>query len=184
MKSYKNQNFVISLQLTSILKISGMIVLTLMLIFTLSGILTTIKPGYRMNSNLVTDASQHISGKALYHLMMSENHVLSSGMENNRISDSIGNILFHLVTNISFKDPRSFLGRELPGFNMFDSKILVAGEGTDYTNLPIESVPPEEVFQSNKDPDLKNTENITATKGSKSSEKQNDILTTGNKKVV
>lgn len=183
MKPYKNQNFIISLQLTSILKISGMIVLTLILIFSLSGILTTIKPGYRVSSNLVTDASQNISGGLLYHLMASENHSLSSSIDNNRITDSIGNILFHVVTNISFKDPRSFLGRELSGFNMFDSKILVAGEGTDYTNLPIESVPPEHVFHSNKDPDLKNTENIVTTKGSSNSE-QHSILTTGNKKVV
>lgn len=190
MKSYRNQSFVISLQLSSILKFSGVIVLTLTLIFSLTGIVTTIKPGYRMNSNLVTDASQHVSGKVLYHLIASENHVLSSGMEVSRNSNSLGNIIFNLVTNVSFKDPRSFIGRELPGFFMFDSKILVAGEGTDYTNLPIESVPPDEVFQSNKDPDLKNTENITGTQKPNNSdkpnnsEKQNTALTTGNQKVV
>ncbi|KQL53490.1 stage II sporulation protein P [Heyndrickxia shackletonii] len=185
MKPYKNQSIVISLQLSSILKFSGGIVLTLILIFSLTGILTTVKSEYRMNSNLVTDASQHISGKVLYHLIASENHVLGSSLEDSSNSIPIGNILFNLVTNISFKDPRSFIGRELPGFYMFDSKILVAGEGTDYTNLPIESVPPEKIFKSNKDPDLKNTENITGTQKRDSKEKKQDTaLTTGNRKVV
>lgn len=46
---------------------------------------------------------------------------------------------FKLATNIAFNDTRSFLGNELPGFSNFDSKILVAGAGTDYTNMPFES---------------------------------------------
>ncbi|MBS4173596.1 stage II sporulation protein P [Bacillus sp. FJAT-49736] len=184
MKSFKNQSFLISLQLTSILKAIGVIVLTLILIFSLTGILTALKPGYRMDSNLIGDASSQISGKLLFHLMASESQMLNSGVEKSKGNPTLGDILFNLVTNVSFKDPRSFIGRELPGFYMFDSKILIAGEGTDYTNLPIESVPPDDIFQSNKDPDLKNTENIGENHKEDKNEKQNSNLTTGKKKVV
>ncbi|MDA6082953.1 stage II sporulation protein P, partial [Escherichia coli] len=49
------------------------------------------------------------------------------------------------------KDIRTFLGRELPGFSIFDTGIAVAGEGTDFTNLPVESAPPLEVLLKEKE---------------------------------
>jgi len=48
--------------------------------------------------------------------------------------------------HLSFSGPRSYVRNVLPGFSSFDSKIIVAGEGKDYTNLPIESSPPIEVL--------------------------------------
>src|SRR5699024_2567245 len=52
--------------------------------------------------------------------------------------------LFQIATNIKPSDPSSLLGQELPGFSSFGSKVIVAGEGTDYTNLAMESSPPLE----------------------------------------
>lgn len=53
---------------------------------------------------------------------------------------------FQLATNIKINDIRSFFEREVPGFAEFNTKIQVAGEGTDITSLPIESAPPMEVL--------------------------------------
>ncbi len=64
---------------------------------------------------------------------------------------SLSNLAFRLTTSINPDDPRSLLGRELPGFALFDGRIVVAGEGTDYTNLPIESAPPMEVLMAERE---------------------------------
>lgn len=54
-----------------------------------------------------------------------------------------------MATNIRFNDVRSFVGKELPGFGKYDTEIVIAGEGTNYSNLPIESsVPLEEVVKN------------------------------------
>lgn len=53
---------------------------------------------------------------------------------------------FQLATNLKVNDVRTFFERELPGFSEFNTKIQVAGQGTDITTLPIESSPPMDVI--------------------------------------
>jgi stage II sporulation protein P len=53
---------------------------------------------------------------------------------------------FQIATNIKINDIKSLFERELPGFSEFNTKIQVAGQGTDITTLPIESSPPIEVL--------------------------------------
>ncbi|WLR43461.1 stage II sporulation protein P [Bacillus carboniphilus] len=60
---------------------------------------------------------------------------------------SISRSAFQIATNVKPGDIRTFLGRELPGFKMFDTTIHVAGEGTNFTTIPSEfheSPPPIE----------------------------------------
>lgn len=59
---------------------------------------------------------------------------------------SLSNVAFKLATDIKPNDVRSFLGSELPGYELYDTNIVVPGDGTNYTNLPIESAPPMEVI--------------------------------------
>lgn len=49
---------------------------------------------------------------------------------------------FQLATNIKINDIRTFFERELPGFSEFNTKIQVAGKGTNLATLPVESSPP------------------------------------------
>lgn len=51
-------------------------------------------------------------------------------------------LFFQLLTSVNPEDPRSYLGRELPGFALFDGEFVIKGEGVDYTDAPIESAPP------------------------------------------
>ncbi|MDQ0198334.1 stage II sporulation protein P [Neobacillus ginsengisoli] len=53
---------------------------------------------------------------------------------------------FQIATNIKINDVKSFFERELPGFSEFNTNIQVAGQGTDITNVPIESAPPMETL--------------------------------------
>ncbi|WP_149453564.1 stage II sporulation protein P [Pasteuria penetrans] len=52
---------------------------------------------------------------------------------------------FSMVAGLDLHDPRTFLGKGLPMFSLFDSEIDVASEDVDYGSLPIEEFPPEEV---------------------------------------
>jgi stage II sporulation protein P len=65
---------------------------------------------------------------------------------------SIISTALKIVTNINYGDPHSLLGNVLPGIGMYNTEIYVAGDGTDYTTLPIESGPPvAELLQQRED---------------------------------
>lgn len=83
------------------------------------------------------------------HFLKAENHYFHEAVPAE--SYSLSGTLFKLATNTQPKDIRTFLGRELPGFSTFDTGIAVAGEGTDFTNLPVESAPPLEVLLKEKE---------------------------------
>lgn len=54
-------------------------------------------------------------------------------------------ILFEVATSMNPRDPRTFLGSELPMFALFDVDIVESGPGVDFTAIPIESPPPPEL---------------------------------------
>lgn len=62
-------------------------------------------------------------------------------------SDSVSpsGLFFLMLTSVNPEDPRSYLGRELPGFELFDGEFLVKGDGIDYTDAPVESPPPPDL---------------------------------------
>ena len=53
-----------------------------------------------------------------------------------------------------------YLVENFQPFHYLIRKLLVAGEGTDYTNMPIESAPPLEILQAEKEAALQNTDEI------------------------
>ncbi|GAA3327173.1 hypothetical protein GCM10020331_066070 [Ectobacillus funiculus] len=81
-----------------------------------------------------------------------KNHYFTQEYRNlNKDFFSISSLLLSTATNIRFNDVRSLLGTELPGLAKYDMEIIIAGEGTNYSNLPIESnIPLEELLQERK----------------------------------
>ena len=132
----------------------------LLFVFSLSAIMTSLKPEYRLSSNSIHTVTNQFTGKMLFTLLANENHYFFSALPEGQEEPNFSRELFTLSTNISLDDPRSFLGRELPGFSIFDSEIIVAGKGTDYTNMPYESSPPIDVLDEQKDADLQNIDEI------------------------
>lgn len=55
---------------------------------------------------------------------------------------SLGKDVLELLTKINLTDMQTYLISEIPGLYAASPKILIAGQGTDFTNLPIESPPP------------------------------------------
>ena len=183
MRSYKASNYVVAINMSTILKGMLIFIVGLLSIFSITGILTSLNPEYRITSNSLNQATSNVKGEVLYKMLALENRSFNQILpKEEQAIPSLSSIFFQVATNVSFEDPRSFLGRELPGFSIFDGDILVAGEGTDFTNMPIESVPPPEALEAGNEAPLKNMENL---KGS--DQARGDVsppLSTGNKKTV
>ncbi|MBB4073598.1 stage II sporulation protein P [Anoxybacillus voinovskiensis] len=167
---------------TSIKKIAIIAVLGWMMMFTLIGVLTSLKPEYRFSSSSVNNVVNHFPEETFVHLLSFENHYFSQNLPKERQHISYSSILFRTITSVNLNDPRSFLGKELPGFALYDSKIVVAGEGTDYTNMPYESAPPLEVMLAEREASLDNLEKADEVQDEKPVPPP--TMTTGGKKVV
>ncbi|WP_256941194.1 stage II sporulation protein P [Bacillus sp. EAC] len=86
-----------------------------------------------------------------------ENGHFKLGDESFKNGQPIGNILFSFITNIRLYDPKSLLVHEISSMAKFENNILVAGDDTDFTNLPIESS--LTLDEINQDPDVKEPTN-------------------------
>jgi stage II sporulation protein P len=160
MKIARTPGMFVAVKGTNLFKIISALLLFIVLVFSISGLLTSLKPQYRIMSSSVNSATSDVNGKLLYQFMAWENHHFLKVDEDLSSSPKLTSLLFQLTSNINLDDPRSLLGRELPGFYQFDGKILVAGEGTNYTNMPIESAPPLEIMLAEREASLKNLEGL------------------------
>lgn len=177
-----NHHYTLSINFVNVVKGIFLAVFILVAIFSLTAILTSLKPEYRLSSDSIYHATYHMSGRTLYKAFALEHKIFMNDEEGE--APSFSETFFTLATNIRIKDPRSLLGRELPGFAIFDSKILVADEGTNYTNMPIESYPPEEVFQEGNEAELQNIDNLDKDNNASDPDGEAPSLTTGEEKVV
>lgn len=145
------RKFSITIQGTSLKRLFVIIIVGIIALFIMTGMLTSFEPGYGLTSTSVHQWANHLRGEDFVHVIGMENryfkHHLPKGSETLQLSP----FFFRLLTSINPDDPRSLLGSELPGFALFDGRIIVAGEGTDYTNMPIESAPPMEVLMAERE---------------------------------
>jgi stage II sporulation protein P len=100
----------------------------------------------------VEDALEGLNAETLVEMLGWQNAYFDTVLPKDYEQISFTKTAFRTVTHISFTDERSLLGNELPGFSIFDTDIIVAGEGTNYTNVPIDSPPPMEyIIKSEKE---------------------------------
>ncbi|MDP4083685.1 MAG: stage II sporulation protein P [Bacillota bacterium] len=119
--------------------------LSVILVFLIVGSMTTIF-SFTMSSDYVGMALEKsdLSKLYMYFFGFENRYFIQNNMEVENIP--LTKIGFQLATNIKINDMRTFFERELPGFSEFNTKIQVAGVGTDITSLPIESAPPMETL--------------------------------------
>ncbi|MGP1909317.1 stage II sporulation protein P [Metabacillus sp. JX24] len=182
MKHFRQtRGIVVTLNGTSLKKGFALGFTLFMLVFLLSGALTSLKPEYRITSKSINELTSNINGQAFIHLLGFENRYFIKDLPKETKLPSVSSLFFKAATSINPDDPRSLLGRELPGFTLFDSKILVAGEGTDYTTMPIESPPPTEVLLEEREASIADLEGA----GEEPDQaKTPPVETTGDRKVV
>ncbi|BDG46455.1 MULTISPECIES: stage II sporulation protein P [Parageobacillus] len=182
MKKQRSSRMMVAVQGASLKKVIILAVLGCMMMFMLVGAITSLKPEYRISSSSVSNMTNQFSQETFVHLFSFENHYFSQLLPKERQKPNYSALLFRMATSINPDDPRSLLGGELPGFALYDSKIIVAGEGTDYTNMPYESAPPLEVMLAERQASLESLEEADK----KHEEKQvpPPTQTTGGRNVV
>lgn len=118
-------------------------IFSILFLFVLAGVVTTYTDTF-VPGQLKNWSNEFETNKFLMRIMETENHYFYE--EEERLPVSFSDLALALSANVKPTDIRTFLGRELPGFSIFDTEIVVAGEGTDFTTLPVESPPPMEVL--------------------------------------
>ena len=99
-----------------------------------------------MKSNYANQWFGKVSMQGFVQMIESENRYYGFDYFKKNKRESVGNLMFSIATDLKIKDLRTFVGKEVPGMSKYYSNIIVAGEGTNLTNIPNESsVPIEEV---------------------------------------
>ncbi|MEH7458151.1 stage II sporulation protein P [Bacillus sp. JJ1127] len=164
-------------KLTSVRKLILFIIITVLATFFLISMLVTSMK--ETKSTYLYNWLNELSMNGYMYVIGKENHYFTQEYRNLNQEFSISSFLFSVATNIRFDDVRSFVGKELPGFGKYDTEIVIAGEGTNYSNLPIESsVPLEEVVKE------RTGEIGQAPKKDANQEKKQPAQTTGKRQVA
>ena len=101
---------------------------------------------HTMKSNYANQWFGKVSMQGFVQMIESENRYYGFDYFKKNKRESVGNLMFSIATDLKIKDLRTFVGKEVPGMSKYYSNIIVAGEGTNLTNIPNESsVPIEEV---------------------------------------
>ncbi len=183
----KRTGYQIGKRITPFYKKSGIYLISIILLFVFIGLLTTIKPAYRFSSHIISEWTSNVDSSAFLYLLSMENRAFLQAFPEEKTMSKLSTIFFQVATNIKFNDPKSLLGQEFPGFTTFGNQIIVAGEGTNYMNLSIESSPPLEDVLEDREAVL---DEIPAEKEKEDDYEQTDKkeqteqLTTGKRKVV
>lgn len=142
------------------------VVLGVIGIFFTTATLTAFGPVYSLTSASVHQFSHYVPADTLIYFLGSENRYFQQSLPEGHEPPAVTPALFELATNVNPDDPRSLLGRELPGFSLFDGRIIAAGEGVDYTNMPFESAPPMEVLLAEREASTERLEEMNELKES------------------
>lgn len=180
MASKNFNSFTLSLNRTSIKRLIFLTIIGIIALFIITGMLTAFEPGYGLSSTTVHAWSSYVSSDALLYMMSTENPYFKQVLPEDSKPPKFSTLAFELATSINPDDPRSLLGRELPGLALFDGKIVIAGEGTNYTNMPIESAPPMEVMMAEREASQQSLEELDKP----ADEVQPPAVSTDGRKVV
>ncbi|MGX1373305.1 stage II sporulation protein P [Priestia megaterium] len=122
--------------------------------------------------------------ESMMYIMGTENkhfrRVLPKGVE----PPNVLSVTVEMFTGIQSQRIATLLLDEVPGFKTFDTKIIVAGEGTNYSNLPIESSPPMDVLLKERELSKENLQELEKTEQSTEHKHEEPSKSTEGKKVA
>ncbi|MCP3030371.1 stage II sporulation protein P [Halobacillus sp. A1] len=152
----------------------------LLLLFIGIGLLTGAKSTYKLYSTTIQNFTTQVEGSSFLYLFEMENRLFKEAHPDGSKLPGLSSLSFQLFTSIKPHDLRSLLGREIPGLSAYNSEIVIAGEGTDYTNLPFESQPPLDVVLEDReavdDGDSNESEKEPAPEGEGKTIKENSVF--------
>ncbi|HEU5139865.1 MAG TPA: stage II sporulation protein P [Bacillales bacterium] len=173
----------LSLKRTSLKRLFILVISTVIALFLFSALLTALDEKFRFASSTVEEWTSSLSSEALLHFIGFENPYFTQVLPEDSHIPPLSSLGFELVTSIEPGDIRSLLGNELPGFEIYDSDIIVAGTGTNYTNLPHESAPPVGVMMQEREVATEKLQKLNE-EGQNNDSVTPPVQTTGEKNVV
>ncbi|UOE92111.1 stage II sporulation protein P [Alkalihalobacillus sp. LMS39] len=130
-------------------------IIGMVFIFIITGFIAT-----NAYSSSMNNVSSNISGELLTYVLAFENSYFGQALPEQFEPPSTLTLGFELATNIKPDDIRTLIGNEIPGLSTFNTRIIVAGEGTDITNMPIESPPALEVLMEEREASMIDLEEL------------------------
>lgn len=115
------------------------------LIIAVVGAFAMIQAESSIQSSSWNQLTAHITPQTLLMVMGQEVPYLREELNRSTLEGIFTRLFFEILTSVNPRDPRTFLGRELPMFALFDSDIVQSSPGVDYTSIPIEAPPPPEL---------------------------------------
>lgn len=115
------------------------------IIFIFTGFFAMMRAKVSSRSSDIGRFTAGLSAETMVGVLAREIPYLKSSVSIPQKDGVVSRLTFELATSVDPRDPRTFLGRELPGFALFDTEIVVAGQGVDYTDIPVESAPPPDL---------------------------------------
>lgn len=148
----KNRSMVISLNGALVQRSFVLLSLGTALVLIVVGLLFITRAGTALSSQNVGRLTATLSDQMISNALATEIPYLTEKKDGTKNGTSLTGTVFSLLTGINPDDPRTFLNKELPGFALFDTSVLVAGNNVGIGDIPIESTPPPEVFNNNPNP--------------------------------
>ncbi|SFX66169.1 stage II sporulation protein P [Thermoactinomyces sp. DSM 45891] len=85
--------------------------------------------------------TSHVSNQTLISLLGGNIPYLNESVQTPSRDSLISRLALELMMSIDIKDPRTFLGHELPSFALFDTEIYLASEDVTFDSIPIDTPP-------------------------------------------
>ncbi|GAA0340989.1 spore autolysin SpoIIP [Bacillus carboniphilus] len=182
MKPIRPTSPFITINALPVVKVIGFFFVTLLLLFSLSGAITKLNHQLGLSSLNVHNAVSKLNIEALYAVMGTENRLFLKGLPEEKQQIPIAKPLLTMTTSIDFDQPKSFLGKELPGLYHYERNVVAPRDGSDYTDMPVETPPPESGIE--KDAPVKNVDDLDEKEPPSEADTPPIEQTTGDKDVV
>ena len=127
-------------------------IISIILLFTTIGIITTAKPSSRLSPSIFSSWTGNVDQSVFSFIFSMENRAFDLMHGVTKEHAGITSSLLNVMTSIKMGDLKSFLGHEIPGFSTYENKVIIAGEGlNDLYALSHESGPPlEDILEDRK----------------------------------
>lgn len=104
----RNRQIVVAVNGGKAVKAIFLFIVSLIVIFVLSGVLTSLRPELRPSSDSFYGIAEELPGDVFAHLLRMENHYFASDLSQADSSFHLSRLSLKLATSINLEDPRSF----------------------------------------------------------------------------
>lgn len=123
---------------------------SLILLFFLAAAMVAFSDQVRLLQRLASGGAPLLSSETALYLMGYENPYFRQPVSPAEPAFSPTKTALELLTGMTPDKPRSLLESEVPGLKTYGTKIVIAGKGTNHTNLPREIPPPAALQEKNR----------------------------------